>query len=106
MPAVRWRVSGLLSFDGDLATKPPDREFGEVEQRVGRGEGHAIVRTDATRQAALLEQTLKGSKSKGFAGGFQSFTEQEIARGVIGDRQRVTIFFVAQQELAFVVGAP
>ena len=58
------------------------------------------------RQAALLEQLLKGRKSKGFPGGFQSFTEEQIARGVIGDGQRVAIFLIAQQELAFVIGAP
>ena len=75
-------------------------------RELARGEGNAIVGTDATRQAALLEQTLKGSKSKGFAGGFKSFTEEQIARGMIGDGQRVAVFFVAQQELAFVIGAP
>ena len=74
---------------------PPDGEFGEVEQRVGGGEGNAIVGADAVRQTALLEQPLKRCKSKGFTGGFQSFTEEQIARGVIGDGQRVAIFLIA-----------
>ena len=36
----------------------------------------------------------------------KGFTAEEIARGLIGDGQRVTVLFVAQQELTFVVGAP
>ena len=95
MPPVLLRMTRLDAFDGDAQTQPPDGEFGEVEQRVGGGEGNSIVRTDAMRQAALLEQTFKRCKSKGFTGGFQSFTEEQIARGVIGDGQRVAIFLIA-----------
>ena len=106
MPAVLLRMTRLDAFDGDAQTQPPDGELREVEQGVGRGKGHTVVGADAARQAALLEQSLKGRKSKRFTGGFQSFTEEEKARGVIGDGQRVAVFFVAQQELAFVIGAP
>src|ERR1700719_947848 len=55
MPTVLLRMTRLDAFDGDAQTQPPDGEFGEVEQRVGGGEGNSIVRTDAVRQAALLE---------------------------------------------------
>src|SRR6266566_2238149 len=85
MPAVLLRMTGLDAFDGDAQTQPPDGELGEVEQGVGRGERNTVVGAHAARQAALLEQPLKGGKSKGFTGRFQGFTEEEKARGVIGD---------------------
>jgi hypothetical protein len=52
-----------------------------------------IVR-DLARQPGLLRQSRKGRKSEGFAGGFQSFTEQQITRSVVGDRQRIAIFLL------------
>jgi hypothetical protein len=55
MPAILLWMTGLNAFDGDAQTQPPDGELGEVEQRVGRGEGHSVVRTDAGRQSAFLE---------------------------------------------------
>src|SRR6267154_5146759 len=51
-------------------------------------------------------KALKGRKSKSLTGRFQSFTQEQIARGVIGDGQRVAVFLVAQPEFAFVIGAP
>src|SRR6266481_1681893 len=106
VPAILLRMTRSDAFDGDAQAQPPDGELGEVEQRVGRGEGNAVVRTHAARQAALFKQALKGGKSKGFTGRFQSLAEKEIARGVVRNGQRVAVFFVAQQELAFVIGAP
>jgi hypothetical protein len=85
MPAILLWMTGLDALDGEAQTQPPHRKLGEVEQRVGRGERHAIVGTDADGQAALLKQARKGRKCKGFAGRFQSLTEEEKARGVIGD---------------------
>src|SRR6266853_4972057 len=55
MPAILLRMTGLDAFDGDAQAQPPDRERGEVEQRGGRGEGHAVVRADASGQAALFK---------------------------------------------------
>jgi hypothetical protein len=66
MPAILLRLTGLDAFDRDAQTQPPDGELGEVEQRVGRGEGNTVVGADAARQAALFKQTLKGGKSKSF----------------------------------------
>jgi hypothetical protein len=53
MPAVLLRMTGLDAFDDDAQTQPPHGKFGEIEQRVGRGEGHTVVGADAVRQAAL-----------------------------------------------------
>src|SRR5580700_11599710 len=49
------KMTGLDAFDSDAQTQPPDGELGEVEQRVGRGEGHAVVRADASGQAAFFK---------------------------------------------------
>jgi len=105
MPAILLRMTGLDAFDGDAQTQPPDGELGELEQGVGRSEGNAVVRADAARQAALLEQSLKSRKSRDSQVDSRA-SQRSIARGVIGDGQRVAIVFVAQPELAFVVGAP
>lgn len=55
---------------------------------------------------AVKDEINQSCKSKGFTGRFQGFTEEQIARSVIRDGQRVAVFFVAQQEFAHVVGAP
>jgi hypothetical protein len=47
MAVILLRMNGLDAFDGDAQAQPPD---GEVEQRVGRGEGGAVVRADAARK--------------------------------------------------------
>ena len=52
-------MTRLDAFDGDAQAQPPDGELGEVEQRVGRGEGNAIVGAHAGRQAALFKQARK-----------------------------------------------
>jgi hypothetical protein len=57
MPAILLRMTGLDAFDGDAQTQPPDGELGEVEQRVGRGEGNAVVRAHADRQAAPASES-------------------------------------------------
>ena len=71
-----------------------------------RGEGNAIVGADGPRQAAFVKQALKGGKGEFFAIGFQRFTQQQVARAVVGDGQRITIPFIAELKLALVVGAP
>ena len=93
-------------FDTDAQTKPPDRKAAEIEKRIPRGEGYAIIGTNRMGQTAFLEQTLKGRNSEAFSRRLQSFTEKQITRSVIGYGQRVAIFLIAQQKLAFVVGAP
>ncbi len=52
-------ISRLDPLDGDAEFQPPDREFGEVEQGIRAGEGHAVVGSDSLREAALLEKLLE-----------------------------------------------
>ena len=64
--AVLLRVAGLDAFDCDPEPEPPDREFGQVEECVGTGEGHAVIGADGSRQAKLLEYALEYRESIGF----------------------------------------
>jgi hypothetical protein len=61
-------VARLDALDGDAEPQPPHREFGEIEKAVWTGERHAIVGPDRLRQAALLEELLKGRDGKVLAG--------------------------------------
>jgi len=42
-------MTGPNAFDADTEPQPPDREPGEIEKPVGRGEGNAIIRADRLR---------------------------------------------------------
>ena len=106
MSAVLLRMAGLDAFDADAESQPPHRKLREIEQAVGRSERNTVVRADRTRQTALFEQPLKGRKGRLFRIGFHRLAQQQIARGVIGDGQRIAVAFIAKHELALVVGAP
>src|SRR5574340_1014633 len=73
---------------------------------MGRSEGHAVVAANAGGQAALFKKPFKYGESVVFSGRRKRLTSEEKAAGVIRDRQRIAILTIAQQELAFVIGAP
>jgi hypothetical protein len=97
---------GLIRSMAMASSPPPEREFGEVEQGIRAGEGDAVVGSDSLREAALLEERLERSDGEVFAGRFERLTRQKVARGTVGDGQRVAVTPVAQLELAVEVGAP
>jgi hypothetical protein len=72
----------------------------------GGHEGNAIVRADGERQSALMEQVLERGKCKVFARGFERLAEQQIARGMVADGQRIAVGLVAELKLAFVIDTP
>ncbi len=104
--AVLLRLTGLDALDGDPEPEPPDGEPGDIEEAVGAGKRHAVVGPDRLGQAALLEELFEGRNGEVLAGRFERLAEQEEARGVVGDGERVAIAAVAELELAFEVGAP
>lgn len=71
-----------------------------------RGEGNPVVGADRSGQAAFVEQALKGGKGEIFAIGFQRFTQEQKARGVVGDGQGITIPSIVKLKLSLVIGAP
>src|SRR5262250_1795373 len=54
----------------------------------------------------LLKKPLKHNKSLVFSGRRKRFTSEQKTAGVIGDRERITVLAIAQQELAFVIRTP
>src|ERR1700724_4389027 len=105
MAAVLLRMARLDSLDVNAEPQPPNGESAQVEEPIGRGEGHAVVGTNGLGQAAFPKQALKGSKNALFLDGLQGLAEQEVTAGVIGNGQGGTIPLISQNELPLVVGA-
>ena len=99
-------MARLDAFDADAEAKPADGEFAEVEQSVRGSKGHAVVAANVGRQTALLEKPLKYRESVVFSRRGKRFTGEQETASVVGDRQRITVLTISQQELAFVIGAP
>jgi hypothetical protein len=106
VPAVLLGLARLDALDLDAEPEPPDGELGEIEQGIGAGKGDAVVAADGSGQAAFFEEALESGEGQLFPGGFKRFTQQQIARGVIGDSEGIAVGLVAELELALVIGAP
>src|ERR1700722_6186871 len=104
--ALLLGLTGPDAFDADAEPQPPDRESGKVEQSVGRGEGNAIIGAHRLRQTTLFEKALKGRKSSLFGVRFHGLAQQQIARSVIGDGERITVAPIGEHELSLVVSTP
>src|SRR5262249_43701433 len=98
--------TGFDPLDANTQAKPPDSKFAQVEQGVCGSERHAVVTADIGRQATLLKKPLKYRESVVFSGRRKRFTSEQKTAGVIGDRERITVLAIAQQELAFVIRTP
>jgi hypothetical protein len=99
-------MTGFDAFDCNTESEPPHRELRQVEQCIGTGKGHAIVRANGKWQAARAEQLFKGCARCIFACRLERFAQKQEARGMVGDGERVTIPSVAEPELTFEIGAP
>src|SRR5437870_5998895 len=106
MAAILLGMARLDPFDGNPEPEPPDGQLAQVKQGVCRSEGHTVVAADVGRQAALLKKPFKHSESVVFAGGRKRLTGEEITAGMVGDRQRIAVLTIGEQELALVIGAP
>src|ERR1700721_3728938 len=102
MAAVLLRMARLDSLDGNAEPQPPNSESAQVEQTIGRGEGHAIVGTNGLRQATFLKQALKGSKSALFLDRLHGLAEQEVTAGGVGHGQWIKIPFIAGHDFPLV----
>lgn len=104
--AVLLGMAGLDTFDMDAKAQPPHRELAQAEERMGTGEGHAVVGTDRQRQAEVFERTLEYGKCELLFGGCQCLAAQEITAGEVGNGQRIAIAPIGEHEFTLVVGAP
>jgi hypothetical protein len=103
--AVLLRMAGLEPFDADAQAKSPDRQLAQIKQGVSGRERNTVVAADVGRQAALLKKALQYAESVVFPGRGKSLAGEQKAAGVIGDGQRIAVLPIAEQELAFVIGA-
>ena len=65
MATILLRMARLDSLDGNAEPQPPNGESAQVEETIGRGEGHAVVGTNGSWQATFLKQSLKGGWNVG-----------------------------------------
>jgi len=82
--AVLLRVAGLDAFDRNPEPKPPDPEFGEIEERIGTCEGNTVVGANGVWQAELPEHILENSEGVGLLGALQGFAGKQITAGEVG----------------------
>ena len=61
---VLLRAAWLDAFDLDAEPEPPHRELGEIEKRIGAGEGHAVVGGMALGRPNSLKTRSKTVKAK------------------------------------------
>src|SRR4029077_8128923 len=104
--AILLGMARLDAFDTNAEAKPPDGEFVEVEQSVRGSEGHTVITANVGGQGALAKKPFKYGKSILLPSRGKRLTGEQRTAGVVGDRERVAVVLVAEQELAFVVGAP
>src|ERR1700687_4814714 len=89
--AVLLRAAGFDAFDRNPEPEPPDREFGQVEERIGACEGHAIVGADSVWQTELLEDILENSEGVDLLGALQGFAGNQVTAGRGGGGDAVTV---------------
>ena len=103
---VLLRMAGGDALEADTEAQPPHGEFAEAIQGMRRRERHAVVGPDRLRPAKLLKRALEDAEGVPLLRRGQRFAGQQVARGVVGDRQRIAVPLIAEPELALVVGAP
>ena len=106
VPAILLGMARRNPLEADAEAEPPDGQLAQPVQRVRGGEGHAVVRADGVGEPVLLKRALEDGEGVAFLGGRERLAREQIAAGEVGDRQRIAVPPVAEQELAFVVGAP
>jgi hypothetical protein len=80
--------------------------FAQVEQRVGPTRRVRRYAADVGGQTTLFKKPLKHGERVVFFEGKQRLAAQQIPAGIIGDRQRVALWVISQQELVLGIGAP
>jgi hypothetical protein len=104
--AILLRMTRPNAFNADAQTQPPHRKPGEIEQPVGRSKGNTVIGADGLRQSSLFEKALEGRKSGLLRVRFHGLAQQQIARSMIGDCERITVAPIAEHELSLVVSTP
>ena len=101
---VLLRLPRLDAVDRDAEPEPPNGKLAKIEESIVRSKGHAVVGAD--RQSALIGEPLESRESQDFTGRFERFAQQQIARGMVGDGERIAVDLIAELKLALVIGTP
>ena len=99
-------MAGRDALEPNAETQPPHRQLAQAVEGVRGRERHAVVGPDGLRQAELLKGAFEDAERIALLRRGQRFTGEQVAGGVVGDRQRIAIPLIAEQKLALVVGAP
>ena len=78
----------------------------KLNRPLGEAKGTPLSLRMLEGKPRSLRSLFKYSKSVVFSGGGKRFTGEKKTAGVVGNRQRVAVLVISQQELAFVIGAP
>ncbi len=73
---------------------------------MGGSERYTVVAANVGGQTPLFKKPLKHSKSVIFSVRGKRLTSEKKTASMIGDRQRIAVMTIAQQELALVIGTP
>ena len=104
--AVLFGMPRRDPFQPDAQPQPPDGQLTQPVERVRRRKGHAVVGANRLWQAKVLKRALEDGEGIALLGRRQRFAGNQVATGEIGDRQRVAVPPIREQEFAFVVRAP
>ena len=86
----------------------PDPPHVELREAVdaGGGERHPVVGADGARQPVLAEEALENGPDAHALGRQQPVTGQQVARGLVGDGERIAVDAIAGPEVALEVCRP
>ena len=83
---------------------PPEWDMHPSEYQVAKLDLLRIL--PANLFLGLLKKPFEHSERRVFPRGGKRLTGEQITAGMIGDRQRVAVVMIPEQELALVIGAP
>ena len=105
MTSILAGFTRLNPFRANAESNPPFRQLADSPESQ-RGERRTIVSTYGLRQAIRAKRPLKPWANRGITGVFQSPTDQQIAREVVGQCQWVAPPMVTQNKVPFEICTP
>ena len=106
MPTILLRMTGPNAFDADPRRSHQTDSRERLNNPFGEAKGTPLSERIASGKPRSLNNRSKAVKANCSWLDSHRFTQQQIARCMIGDRERIAIALVAELELTLVVGAP
>jgi hypothetical protein len=101
-PRVGTVLLGAGGQDPLVLNAQPDPPHVELRQPVNAagGKRHAVVRANGARQPVLAEEAVEDRADALALGREQAVTAEQVARVLVGDRERIAIEAIAGAEVA------